>query len=1182
MEEENPFDKFDQENPFDQFDGMDPELKSFQERNPGITLTGEDVDTNLTPIPGGGLAVDVTDQLRAAAEQDGPRDYNFYYGDKPADVGFTTRLGATLADTVDMLSPGENEPNQNQKDRDAANAAQAEFQARMAALYQDAPTAAELGLDVPGIDGGGDVRVDTRLDIDENGNVVTRYNRIPAPDSNAFERIIDQTGRNLYQQFGGLLTEGAVLKESELERRVPDLEADGLEGLATDLLTFGLPAVGLEKAGRDIGRGVSTLRYLNTSQRFGRFANVLGASIGASFSDALMSTEGDQGMLISPEMITETFKVDDPQKAEDLAMFVDGMILNGAFDGILWLGGKVTGFLADKVSGTRGLISPAYVRDEAARQSLIGVMNIIDPRLAELPADKMAGAMRDLATVMDANAEALVRIGQTTETVALDTVNAMANGAEQYIRTSRIDVRRTMTDAEWEAYVKTEARDMVERTISVARTQQGSATVRTAIANMSDSVDRAIMTEADRLAEQGLPLPEATQGLVDQRTADVASANAAADQAQAEVDNLINARNTAVSNDPFISSLLASDDPLKFFNNSADVERLRSILGNDLFNEYRTAWKNVNEAYAAIPNVEIDTEKLIGDINSVVREANLLDNTGGQTKRILGEIYRAVQPKAMVDDLGDVVFETADELLARIDGEIGFQDLYRVRQRLSAMIGETTDPAVRNRLTELKDSITNAEDGQLAFVINSGDLEAADAALNADRLYIDTMTRFQNSEPMRRYSDLAAERNAGVNTATDERFMPRGEADLSSGAVNDILPTTTNDVTGYQYTALKQAFDNPTMAATLDSAVADLYIAQGIRNLSETLRGAGTETPDMIISAFREQSRILRETGNPIYSKLEDAAARIERMQTELGDDLLFAEEAARLAREEIAVAEDTIVNNFINKYRPNVATGTPQQTVTTLLRGGDAGDAIQALMDEIKRLPDGQREATELAFQGSVLRSLRDSVFGSTPIGMASADSAAREVRLGAIAAINSETSNSILAGVRAAFPNDPATVLGIEQALQTLSDVSTPSRLRLARAGSDTAVNLGVQDSVSTAILFSMGYMNPTAAAARRLSAGVVDSVNAAASKAGQETVAAIIAAPKEFAILLRAVADKEDPSTLAILRDSFLRTAQEGLRYELRVEPSELANNTMIAISDALTAAQEQAATPDGMGE
>jgi hypothetical protein len=1160
---------------------MDPELEAFLKRNPDIKITGEDIDDPRVPIGGGlgEIGYDVTDQVRAGAKERGPRDYEYFYGTGPQTAPLSTRVGALLGDISDALTPGEQEPNQLQLERDQFAEVGDRFMQDMMELYDNAPTAGDMGVDVPDVDGGEEVRVQPRLTTNAEGEIDIEYVRIPAPDSSAFSRVIYQAGRNIYQQVGALVTEGTITGDSELEARVPDFEMDGMSALMTDVITYGTPSILAERAGRAVGGGITALARINVASKGYKTAAVLGGSLGVAFSDAVLSDASQEGMLVRPEFVTDLFKIENPEAAANVAMFMDGMILNGAFDGILWIGGKMAGGVRNRSEGLRAFFSPEFVRDQAARQSILSAVKIMDPALEGLSPRELTRNLNELALVMDANASAMIQIGETTGEVALDTVNAMANGAEKYITVTRAGLRRNMTQDQWDEYVRSEGAAMVERTISLARSEQGNDVLRRSTAGMGAAIDRTITEEADRLlptsGEGSDALREGTQELVDLRQADIDRATSGSEAADQTVEALTSARDTAVQNDPFIRELTESEDPLRFFNNSGDVEKLREVLGEDLYREYRTAWEGVNRAYAAIPNVPIDTEAFVDAVNRVVQEANVIDGTGAQAKRILGRIYSGVQPGA-----ADGVVETAEELMESLEGKIGFQDLYRARQQISNMIGETSDPAVAKRLKELKSHITDPDTGQLGTVIRNGDADAAAAAQAADRQYIDTMSRFQDSAPMRRFSDVAAERRAGDNTPTAERFQPRGQADLDSTTVNQILPEVAGDITGSQYQALRQAFtraaDDPEIA--LDTAVANLYIGQGTRELARSLQGTGSQTPEMIIAAFEEQARMLRQANSPIAGQLEEAALRIRQLQADLGDDLLVAQEAANVAREQITAAQDTIVQRFINRYKPQQATGSPQQTISSMLGEGDAGDSFEALFEQVRRIDDPvQRAATEQALQGAVLRSLRDKVFGATPV---SADSF--EVRLGNLSAINRETSNNILGGVRAVFPDSPEVIEGIEQALTAIHSTSIPARVRVARSGSDTAANLNISESVSTATLFAFGYMNPTAAAARKLTGQQIREMEALARRTNKDTLASILASPQSYADLLRAVAKREDPTVLRRLRQAFLSSAQESLRFQLRVQPSELLSNTSAALEDAIIRSEADYEVPEGMEE
>ena len=186
----------------------------------------------------------------------------------------------------------------------------------------------------------------------------------------------------------------------------------------------------------------------------------------------------------------------------------------------------------------------------------------------------------------------------------------------------------------------------------------------------------------------------------------------------------------------------------------------------------------------------------------------------------------------------------------------------------------------------------------------------------------------------------------------------------------------------------------------------------------------------------------------------------------------------------------------------------------------------------------------------------------------------------MGALQAITDETANSVLSGVRAAFKDKPEVVEGVEFALSELGTTNSYSRLKIARAGSDTAANAGVRDAVSTGILFAFGYMNPTAAAARRLSKAQVDQLERMAEQTRQNAMVAILAAPEEFAYLARAVARKEVPSELDLARNIFLDAAKAGLRYQIRVNPSDASiyGMTLSALESLIGAGQQ----PEGFEE
>ena len=120
-------------------------------------------------------------------------------------------------------------------------------------------------------------------------------------------------------------------------------------------------------------------------------------------------------------------------------------------------------------------------------------------------------------------------------------------------------------------------------------------------------------------------------------------------------------------------------------------------------------------------------------------------------------------------------------------------------------------------------------------------------------------------------------------------------------------------------------------------------------------------------------------------------------------------------------------------------------------------------------------------------------------------------------------------------------------------LQDATLGARMKIARAGSDTVANAGVRDSVSTSILFVFGYMNPTAAAARRLTATQINAMENLAKEEQEKLIGIILTEPEQFAELARLIAKGADPSTLSILRNNILNSVNRTGQYEFRIDES-----------------------------
>jgi hypothetical protein len=202
--------------------------------------------------------------------------------------------------------------------------------------------------------------------------------------------------------------------------------------------------------------------------------------------------------------------------------------------------------------------------------------------------------------------------------------------------------------------------------------------------------------------------------------------------------------------------------------------------------------------------------------------------------------------------------------------------------------------------------------------------------------------------------------------------------------------------------------------------------------------------------------------------------------------------------------------------------------------------------MTEIDKLPADQQIPARMATQSMLLRTINDTIKTSTAI----APGGMRDVSTGQLAKLTNERASGLIDAVSRAFPNDQFMKDTMMLTLGSLQDLSLSARMKVARSGSDTAANLGVRDSVSTGILFAFGYMNPAAAAARRITAGQIEAMEKLGKEEQQRIIGTILANPEDFADLARKIASGADPKLLTTMLKNFLSAANRTMQYELRV--------------------------------
>ena len=158
----------------------------------------------------------------------------------------------------------------------------------------------------------------------------------------------------------------------------------------------------------------------------------LGAGISAAVTEGLLSTEEDTGFAISPETIKSTFTNVSDEEAADLAMIADGFLINGVLDAALGFASIGFKVLKKGGSGIRGAFDTDFVKDKAAQQAFFSVVSKLDPEIAKGSKREVAEGLNNLSMILEKYSETLVTVGQTSEKIPVDTVNALRSGANDY------------------------------------------------------------------------------------------------------------------------------------------------------------------------------------------------------------------------------------------------------------------------------------------------------------------------------------------------------------------------------------------------------------------------------------------------------------------------------------------------------------------------------------------------------------------------------------------------------------------------------------------------------------------------------------------------------------------------------------------------------------------------------
>ena len=155
----------------------------------------------------------------------------------------------------------------------------------------------------------------------------------------------------------------------------------------------------------------------------------------------------------------------------------------------------------------------------------------------------------------------------------------------------------------------------------------------------------------------------------------------------------------------------------------------------------------------------------------------------------------------------------------------------------------------------------------------------------------------------------------------------------------------------------------------------------------------------------------------------------------------------------------------------------------------------------------------------------------------------------------LTSDEASNLMKSIDTLYPANSEMSEAIFQTLDKLFEVTLPGRVKSSMPGSDTAFNTSrIRDSVSTAILLTAGYMNPTAAMLRRIAEAPMKDAKKLEEDVAANVLAVILTSPKAFSELLKASAEGQKQSVINRLAKEAIRNTAKTTRYEIRVQESD----------------------------
>lgn len=1130
------------------------------------------------------------------------------YGEKPS-VSVVNRLQASFQDLVGDITGSEVELSEEQKALEDLPEAVDNWEKRAQEIYGQTGVLQENGPNKG-------QRIYTAFEVDPEDPTKLKAIDYVVPEytSNMWARIINQGGLNVAKDFDGLSRREFTTDSSEYEvgtdpedltysARTPSMQLAGGEQLVADLWTLAVPLTAAAKPVQLAFRGAKMLVTANRAAQLGKLGSVTATTVSASVLETLFVSESQGGLLVKGPSVQKWanaagMELSD-KAANDLAVLTDGLLINGALDGVLTIAAPVFNFITGKGKVAASLKNLDGISQAVQDGLVLNVAQFLDPSLVSGSAAEIARKLKVLSKVLNNNAVVNLQIADFTKAIPVPTTQAINSGAEAYMRETKQHLKNTMTPEAFEAMIQESSDLMFGKMVAILRSNSTNPALQNIDASLLNEMGKFFSEFADsRVAGS---INEATDTTVNNLTrqieTDKIAAGGVVDDATEVVGKLKTQIDNVVPDNPDIETIIETLQKSQL--EGTDRTLLNEWTQSTAFAAFNSQKEAMEAAFKAIPNDPIGpeaAEALIDNIMAAVQEVNVFDSSGRQAKNVLNKIYSELLPTmkpgsttttAQINDITKLLefntttlqptAETRAELIKRI-GKIGFQDVYNLRPTLKEFYNTYAGTNLANRFTSIRKHINNRETGQLSFAAQN----TRELADTADQAYKNFDNRWQSDKNIQELTNAFNAQRSNRNLSPSQVTSTEKGVIDSNRAATQYVDSSLAEVSGEGFQKIMEAVDGligmtgPTKTIMSDLIQARMA-AQLALNATSGMDAAGLNRQ---IAPYLAQ---LRAAGSDdVALSLQNMVENINTKRTELGDELLGAEDALIVAKQQLKQAENNILNDLLSKVTRSdggvgsVARTDTREALVDIISRPDANNTKELLV-QINKLPVSQRDLAMTALQSVALDTIGSKVFGTGIQGFKEG-AALRNIQPSQLVKMSRQDASGLMKNLDLIFPEealDPLTQSvrqGVFTSLEVLYDAAGPTLFRDVQVGSNTAlltqIGKETRDAVSTSILVLAGYMNPTAALLRRLTASSLDDIMRVEKEVSKNVLGIIIASPTEFANLIdlmRKRAGRDRIREAALLA---LRTARLDGRYQVRIREEEDGGETGNPVLDTMT--------------